>query len=132
MNNRRLGALANFGVVSLAHIIVLDEMKDFLTSNIDNDAILTLLQEIIEAWNAETYKVVVEKCILLLKRKKTLQDYKLTIPLQRVLLQAWLHQDEFAKVIEWASSNSNNQELQDLILRFNLVFKQQLLLQEAI
>ena len=54
MNDRRLGSLANFRVVSLAHIIVLNEMKDFLATNIDNDAILTLSGNFGDALGADT------------------------------------------------------------------------------
>ena len=54
MNDRRLGSLTNFRVVSLAHIIVLDEVKDFLASNIDNDAILALRSDFGDALGADT------------------------------------------------------------------------------
>jgi tetratricopeptide (TPR) repeat protein len=82
------------------------------------DAILETLQSILQAWKDENYKTVVEKCLILLKRKKLLKDFRLTTPLQRVLLQAYVKLEHWDAMIEWAAKDDNGatSATQDLVL----------------
>jgi hypothetical protein len=80
-----------------------------------SDVILTSLKEILDAIqdgrNKHAVVGVVEKCLSLLKRKKTINDLGLTRPLQRTLLQTWLQQEQYDKVLEWV--RTTDQEGQD-------------------
>lgn len=72
-----------------------------------SDVILMSLKEIVDAVQAggkNKYGLVVEKCLILLKRKKTINDLGLTGPIQRILLQTWLQQDEHDKVLDWVTA----------------------------
>jgi hypothetical protein len=79
--------------------------------------ILTALQELLEAWSEEDFATAAQKCLFLLKKKKAL-DSSLTSSAQRLLLQAYLQNKEYAKVVEWvqtsnnSNSNSNAQQQQ--------------------
>eukprot|EP00536_Pseudo-nitzschia_multiseries_P009011 jgi/Psemu1/297116/fgenesh1_pm.244_\ len=66
-----------------------------------SDIIVKFLQEIVDSWKSKRYQKVTEQCVALLKRKKTIQNLGMTIPLQRILLQAYLHLDRYDKVLEW-------------------------------
>ena len=82
------------------------------------DVILEALNEIIGAWKDENYGKVIEKCLLLSKRKKLMKDFGLTVPLQRLLLQAFLKDEEFDAVIAWAGKDENStaDNVHDLVL----------------
>jgi tetratricopeptide (TPR) repeat protein len=84
-----------------------------------SDVILTFLQEILEAWTKEQYQIVATKCQQLLKRKKTLKDLKLTLPIQRILLQAFIHQDAFDKVLEWSASQESDKAVNITTKNYN-------------
>ena len=66
-----------------------------------SDIILKFLQEIVESWNGKRYKRAAEQCVALLKRRKTIENLGMTVPLQRILLQSYLLQDQYEKVLEW-------------------------------
>lgn len=72
-----------------------------------SDIIIKFLEEIVELWDKGQYQKVTERCEALLKRKKTIDNLRLTVPLQRVLLQAWLHQEQYDKILEWESSTKS-------------------------
>jgi hypothetical protein len=87
------------------------------TANKPSDIILKFLEEIVELWNNGRYQKVTEQCVALLKRKKTIENLNLTVPLQRILLQAFIHQDQYDKVSEWDSSTTAKREgCNDLVL----------------
>jgi len=73
-----------------------------------SDIILKFLEEIVESWNNRRYQKLTEQCVALLKRKKTVANLCLTVPLQRILLQGWLHQKQFDNVVEWDSSTTSS------------------------
>ena len=89
-----------------------------------SDIILKFLQEIVESWNGKLYKRVADQCGALLKRRKTIENLGMTVPLQRILLQAYILQDQYEKVLEWdkaVSSSStipapNREGYEDLVL----------------
>ncbi len=89
-----------------------------------NDIILKFLQEIVESWNGKLYKRVADQCGALLKRRKTIENLGMTVPLQRILLQAYILQEQYEKVLEWdkaVSSSStipapNREGYEDLVL----------------
>jgi len=76
------------------------------TTTKPSDIILKFLEEIVESWNNGRYQKLIEQCVALLKRKKTIANLCLTVPLQRILLQGWLHQDQYDNVLEWDSSST--------------------------
>ncbi|MGK3748834.1 MAG: hypothetical protein ACI8RD_001126 [Bacillariaceae sp.] len=81
-------------------------MTTTTANNKPSDIILKFLEEIVELWNNGRYQKVTEQCVALLKRKKTIENLNLTVPLQRILLQAYIHQDRYDKVSEWDSSTT--------------------------
>ncbi len=88
------------------------------------DIILKFLQEIVDSWNGKQYKRVADQCGALLKRRKTIENLGMTVPLQRILLQSYILQDQYEKVLEWdkaVSSSStipapNREGYEDLVL----------------
>jgi len=73
-----------------------------------SDIIVKFLQEIVDSWKSKRYQKVTEQCVALLKRKKTIENLGMTIPLQRILLQAYLHQDRYDKVLEWEKTTATS------------------------
>ncbi|KAG7367919.1 hypothetical protein IV203_030662 [Nitzschia inconspicua] len=85
--------------------------------------IVSQLQGIVDAWETQNYPKVITLSHALLKRKKTIGDLDLTLPLQRLVLQAYLQQEDWDGLLKEAASSSfvvatvNQQEdIQDLIL----------------
>eukprot|EP00535_Pseudo-nitzschia_heimii_P008921 CAMPEP_0197188736 /NCGR_PEP_ID=MMETSP1423-20130617/18379_1 /TAXON_ID=476441 /ORGANISM="Pseudo-nitzschia heimii, Strain UNC1101" /LENGTH=739 /DNA_ID=CAMNT_0042640659 /DNA_START=235 /DNA_END=2454 /DNA_ORIENTATION=+ len=72
-----------------------------------SDIILKFLKEIVESWENKRYEKVAEQCTALLKRRKTIENLGMTFPLQRILLQAHLLQDQYDKVIDWEKTGSS-------------------------
>lgn len=91
-----------------------------------SDIILKFLEEILESWKSKRHKKVTEQCVALLKRRKTIEKLGMTVPLQRILLQAYILQDQYEKVLEWekprsslisaSSSQKQSRGCEDLIL----------------
>ena len=92
-------------------------MTTTTANNKPSDIILKYLEEIVELWNNGRYQKVTEQCVALMKRKKTIENLNLTVPLQRILLQAFIHQDRYDKVSEWDTSTTAKREgCNDLVL----------------
>ena len=87
-----------------------------------SDIILKFLQEIVESWENKRYQKVTEQCTALLKRRKTIENLGMTVSLQRILLQAYLLQDQYEKVLEWEkagpslNTTSSIRGCEDLVL----------------
>ncbi|VEU38283.1 unnamed protein product [Pseudo-nitzschia multistriata] len=82
-----------------------------------SDIIVKFLQEIVESWKSKRYQKVSQQCVALLKRKKTIENLGMTVPLQRILLQAYMQEDKYEKVLEWdKASASATKGCEDLIL----------------
>ena len=73
-----------------------------------SDIILKFLQEIVDSWTNKNYKRAAEQCVALLKRRKTIENLGMTVPLQRILLQSYLLQDQYEKVLEWDKAVSSS------------------------
>jgi hypothetical protein len=73
-----------------------------------SDIILKFLEEILASWKAKRYKKVTEQCVALLKRRKTIENLGMTVPLQRILLQAYMLTDRYEKVVEWEKTGSSS------------------------
>lgn len=78
-----------------------------------DSAVLTALQELVDAWTEEDYATAITNCNALLKKRKSL-DSTVAASIQRLLLQCHLQQNDLAKVLEFCSSNNN--EHKDLAL----------------
>ena len=80
-------------------------------------SILTALQEVVDAWTEEDYATVIANCNALLKKRKSLER-PLVDSIQRLLLQCYLQQKEYAKVVEWSTSSpqSSSPGHRDLVL----------------
>jgi tetratricopeptide (TPR) repeat protein len=70
------------------------------------ELVLTSLQALLDSWWEDSYDEAIEKCNFLLK-KKTALDSSLTSSVQRILLQCWLEQKEYAKVTSWVEQHSS-------------------------
>lgn len=81
-----------------------------------SDIILKFLEEIVESWKKKAYAKAAEQCTALLKRKKTIDTLGLTTSLQRILLQAYLHQEKYDKVLEWDKAAESKRGCEDLVL----------------
>lgn len=66
------------------------------------------MEEIVDSWKGKRYKKVTDQCVALLKRKKMIENLGMTIPLQRILLQAYILQNQYEKVLEWEKSGSSS------------------------
>ncbi|MGB0781389.1 MAG: hypothetical protein ACPGQN_06360, partial [Candidatus Poseidoniaceae archaeon] len=73
-----------------------------------SDIILKFLEEIVDSWKSKRYKKVTEQCVALLKRRKTIENLGMTVPLQRILLQSYILQDHYEKVLEWEKAASSS------------------------
>ncbi len=73
-----------------------------------SDIILKFLQEIVDSWTNKNYKRAAEQCVALLKRRKTIENLGMTVPLQRILMQSYLLQDQYEKVLEWDKTVSSS------------------------
>lgn len=78
------------------------------SSSVVDESILTALQELVDAWVEEDFATVATRCNTLLKKKKTL-DPRVANSVQRLLLQCYLQQQEYAKIAEWWASSSHQQ-----------------------
>ncbi|KAG7347298.1 hypothetical protein IV203_016003 [Nitzschia inconspicua] len=84
--------------------------------------IVSQLQGIVDEWETQNYPKVITLSHALLKRKKTIGDLGLTLPLQRLVLQAYLQQEDWDGLLKEASSsfvvtvNQQEDTIQDLIL----------------
>lgn len=73
-----------------------------------SDIILKFLGEIVESWKCKRYQKVAEQCVALLKRRKTIENLGMTVPLQRILLQSYILQDQYEKVLQWEKAGSSS------------------------
>eukprot|EP00934_Nitzschia_sp_Nitz4_P002759 Nitzschia sp. Nitz4//scaffold172_size47551//22667//24685//NITZ4_007144-RA/size47551-processed-gene-0.17-mRNA-1//1//CDS//3329538759//2749//frame0 len=64
------------------------------------ESTLTTLLEILQAWTEDDFVSTIAKCTSALKRRKTLEP-SIEAAVQRLLLQAYIQQEEYAKVVEW-------------------------------
>ena len=94
------------------------------SSNIaDNvDSLLTPMEDVIEAWEEEDYETCSQKCLFLLKKRKQAMimvggtgsagvggadKNPLMTSIQKLLLQCWLHLEQYQKIQDWVQSNDN-------------------------
>jgi tetratricopeptide (TPR) repeat protein len=84
------------------------------SSSSPSDALLTSLKAIFDEYEQSNFGAVATKCQELLKRKKTLRDYQLTEPLQRLWLQALVHQEKWDDIVKAAAEGMEN--VDDLVL----------------
>ena len=73
-----------------------------------SDIILKLLKDIVESWEKKSYKKLAEQCVALLKRRKAIENLGMTVPLQRILLQSYILQNQYEKVLEWEKARSSS------------------------
>jgi hypothetical protein len=77
-----------------------------MSSSTPDESILTALQELVDAWIEEDFATAATKCSALLKKRKTL-DSTVADSIQRLLLQCYLQQQDYAKIGEWAQPQTN-------------------------
>jgi signal recognition particle subunit SRP72 len=77
------------------------------------ELVLTSLQSLLDAWSEDQYDEVVKKSSFLLKKKIKL-DSSLRDSVQRIMLQSWLQQEEYSKVISWIDQQTKDNNHSDL------------------
>jgi hypothetical protein len=91
-----------------------------MSSPSPDESIITALMELVDAWVEEDFATAVTRCSALLKKRNTL-DPTVADSVQRLLLQCYLQQQDYAKIGEWWSQNNsntgnNNSNNRDLVL----------------
>lgn len=71
---------------------------------------MAALQELLGAYQEEEYSVAAEKCNFLLKKKGS-ADATLTSSIQRLLLQSYLHLQDYNKVMDWCTQYNLHKDL---------------------